>query len=180
MRIIEVTGRDGRKRKVDLDDPFHADEVARDGDRFQLPMMLCDTAGGLFFRDDAGDSDPYAISDADRQRCVDARQEMIVRVSNAWRDAGHGPPEPAANATRNVASYDGDPFAATDGRYAISDADRQRVIDARQEFIDRTCNAWQGNQPRVLPLADSPDQDARQAAYDAHVHHLQNAWRGAR
>jgi hypothetical protein len=179
--MIEVTDRTGKRRRVDLDDPLNADKVVRAGERFTLPMMLCDAAGGLFFRDDIGDADPYAVMDADRQRVADARQEAIDKKCSAWRGGdGHQPPGPVVDATRNVASYDGDPLAPADGRYAIDDAGRQRVLDARQEFIDRTCNAWRGGGNEPLPLADAPDRDARQAAYDAHLHHLQNAWPGGR
>ncbi len=113
MRLCEIVGRDGRRRTVDLDDPMN--EPLRDGERLHVPTMFADTAGDLFI------SSPDAADD-----------------------------------------------------FTVTDADRRRVIDARNEYIDRLTTAWRGGPSRPLPIADGADP------YEAYVHRLQNAWRGER
>src|SRR5262245_18063997 len=79
MRIIEVTGAEGSRRRVDLDDPNN--QPAQDGDRLSIPILLCVTAG---CRDDCDDGNPYAITDEMRQTVEDSRNQMIGPLNNAW------------------------------------------------------------------------------------------------
>ena len=104
MKLCEIVNRDGRRRTIDLDDPMN--EPLRDGERLHVPTMFADTAGELL--DD----------------------------------------------------------------FTITDADRQRAFDARNEFIERLTAAWQGSQSRSRPITDGSDP------YGAYVRHLENAWRG--
>jgi hypothetical protein len=126
MRIIEITDRDGRKRRVDMDDPSN---VIRSGDKITIGMMLRDAASGaLFMRDAAYDpANPYALSDADLKRVDDAREERIRRTSDAWRGEGHGEPEQPVEAA--IA-------------FTVTDEDYQRAEAARQQRIQRTSDAW--------------------------------------
>jgi hypothetical protein len=101
----------------------------------------------------------------DSGRCV------RVRVPKLLMDAK--PPDELARYREIGAAY---------GHYGtLTDEQRARVSDARDEYIERTSAAWQ-KRPAV---ADTPPQQAagrttapdREAAYQAYCNRIQNAWR---
>ena len=99
MRLIEILGRDGRKRIVDLDDPTNA--PMQSGNTMRVPMMLCDTAGDMFLRDEASD----AVTDAEV-----ARREMIDALTGACRHSSvprslHDGEDTAEQAYRDFCDY---------------------------------------------------------------------------
>jgi hypothetical protein len=71
------------RRKYIDDDEARAD-VARDGEVIRTPMRFMDAAARRFADHQPG----YRLRDAaDRQAVRDAREQMIRRAENAWRDA---------------------------------------------------------------------------------------------
>jgi hypothetical protein len=112
-----------------------------------------------------------------------------VRVPITLRDGQPFQPAPRPNPDiRN----DADPRFA-----AVTDAQRQAIEDARQEYIERISNQWRQDRGSILdpPVADSrtpnlstrtpvlqppPRQpivnDEREAAYADYLDYLTNAW----
>jgi hypothetical protein len=116
---------------------------------------------------------------------------------------------PGASVRVPTLMMDGRPLA-NDNRFApVTDAMRQAVEDARQEYIDRISNQWRHvpetapgrppiadhtprrdpsqiqPMPQIQPLPQPPPHqpivnDEREAAYAEYLAYLQNAWKADR
>jgi hypothetical protein len=105
MRIIEVTGIDGRKHKIDVD-ALHA-EVAKDGERLNVPMLMMDASpeGGLFFCETeqlkgvSNMTNEYKVTDEMQKSVDEAYFEYCQQLNSAWRGKDNPPPAAVPNDT---------------------------------------------------------------------------------
>ena len=81
MRFVEVIGRNGKRRYVDLDDP----EIARDGDRARFPQMMMDAHGSGLFIADSMPENQYTISDEQQRNVDEAYFEYCQRLNEQAR-----------------------------------------------------------------------------------------------
>jgi hypothetical protein len=132
---------DAKGRLIDLED----DEPVPPGCSLHVSTMFMDAEQRAVFSDSG-----YAISDEDEDEDEDQDE-----------DEGEG---------------DGD----GDGEYEITDADRQRVLDARVAYIARISAGMHRHQVTETAddnVVDGEDFDPRRAAYDAMKRRLSNQWK---
>jgi hypothetical protein len=188
MRKLQVVDRLGRE--VELPDGA----VIPDGYSVQVPLP---------FKDSAAAGAPYPITDADRQRCVDARAAMIDRLGRGMRNlrvSADAEPEPEVGdaevgddgmSGRELAALTGelceDRRASAYDRFRhdldFRNRPRAEVVPAakalKKKLPFRKVRPAMAGRPARLPgIGDSAVNDAAaraEAAYNARNQRLQNA-----
>jgi hypothetical protein len=139
-----------RRHDVDDDD---ADEMVRDGERVRCPMYLMDSMQRRIAFDAASHQPGYrsvdsaTVRDA-RRMARDAREEMIRRLTDAWRTPVRDAAEPDASERllrRHLGNERPDEKPDDD---AQARRDRQWA-----EYCDRVSNAWRSPGGTAAPEA---------------------------
>jgi hypothetical protein len=182
----------------DDDDDSGSDDVIADGDHVHVPLHVCDSAqsrNAPVVRAavvDANDHRPHyaQMSDAQHLRRTLARDEMIRTASEAWRMAGRDqkpPDDPDEDDPNNGDDDDTN--------------DSNRATRAYRDMVARNSRAWKvprgvgpgsvgagpsnpyvgtGDSSNRRLLTRDEAQSMKDAAYQKHVHDLENAWRGGK